>query len=226
MATALPRPQADSHPLRGLLFALWAVVVLAAYFSYHPLPMRAGVPVWRGVLTVAGMLIISWPLWRTAGISRGPQVEHLLLLPVLLTAALVMLPLSPAPVGLVLWCVWVPLAFWWRQRFAATGLLAALLLLFPGNFAATAETQAVITILLALLQLPLLLAMRRNYGRPHRYARRTAIVALAVGVLLALANIQQHYHPVGYLTGSIDAATWLAQDPVQPDNSDNPGTLP
>lgn len=214
MATTLPRPRPDRRALAGLLFAGWSVIVLAAYFSYHPLPMRDGVPVWKGLLTGLGMLVVSWPLWRHADPRRGFQVEHLLLLPILLVAALVMLPLSPAGFGIVLWFFWAFAADIFRRCFGATGLLLALLLWFPGRFAAGSAMQTGVTIFLCILPLPIFMLAFKQRIEPHRYIKRTAVVALTIGILFSLADLQRRYHPVGYLTGIVDETTWLAQNTV------------
>lgn len=215
MATVLPRQRADFRPLTGLLFAIWALVVLAAYFSYHPLPMRAGVPVGKGILTVVGMLVISWPLWRHADPRRGPQVEHLLLLPILLTAALVMLPHTPAMIGVVLCLFWIYPAMRLRQLWGTTGFLLALLIWFPGFFAPISVMRGTAVMFAVMLLIPIMLFVHRDGNPPHRYVRRAAVVALAIGVLLSLADIQRRYHPVGYLTGIVDEQTWLAQNCVE-----------
>jgi hypothetical protein len=220
MATTLPRPRPDRRVLAGLLFAGWSVIVLAAYFSYHPLPMRDGVPVWKGLLTVFCMLAISWPLWRQADPRRGFQVEHLLLLPIILTAALVMLPAQyDTPVitvgATVLWLVWVPAAFLLRRYSGPTGFLLALLIWFPGQFTLTNLTLVLLLVAMVAGLTLLLWIKRKHSGEPHRYVQRTIIIALIIGVLLSLADIQRRYAPIGYLTGIVDEQTWLAHNCIE-----------
>lgn len=222
MATALPHPRADRRTLTGLLFAVWAVVVLAAYWNYHPLPMRDGVPVWKGALMVIGMLAVSWPLWRHANPRRGFQVEHLLLLPILLAAVLAMLPLL-ANTGIRVFAIFFPFLLWsfvadlLRQRLGKTGFILALLIWFPGSFAMSSTVQFALTLLfMAIIALPLWV-MRKNGSEPHRYIKRAAAVALAIGVLLSLADIQRRYAPIGYLTGIVDETTWIAANTVEVD---------
>ncbi len=220
MTTTLRRPRPEFAPL---LFLLWAALVLGAYLLTHPLPLRPEVPVWRGLLTVALMLLVSWPLWRHADPRRGFQVEHLLLLPILLAAALAMLPVSltPEPAGgvVMLFLLWACVAELLRQRLGRTGFLLALLVWFPGSFAVVSAAQLLLTVLfLALLALPLWAIRKRIGGEPHRYVYRVAVAALVVGVLLSLADIQRRCAPVGYLAGVVDGTSWRAQNCIE-----NPG---
>lgn len=136
MTTATRRPRPDFAPL---LFLLWAALVLGTYLRHHPLPLHDGVPVKMGMLTAAAMLAILLPLWWPAKIGRGPQVEHLLVLPVLMVAGVAMLPadlLASVSSGVGIGCclLWLGGVYtarkyhWQPHRYLRRALMAVLAL--------------------------------------------------------------------------------------------------
>ncbi|HNW92185.1 MAG TPA: hypothetical protein PKM88_04660, partial [bacterium] len=192
MATALRRPPADSGAIRGLLFAAWAVVVLAAYVSWHPLPMRDGVPVGTGLLTALLMLAAAWPVWRHADPRRGPQAEHLVLLPAGLSAALAMLPVPvqvPFVTPLANTLVWALAADRLRAVYGRTGLLASMLFWFPGTFIMLLPAGWWAALLGGFLAAGLLLCRCRTAHPPHRFVHGAVIVLLVLGIGLGLVGV-------------------------------------